>query len=145
MRYFIASVLLIASISLNTAVAETGVTRGIFTTAIENKEPVSDLKQISTDVGRVYFFTELKGLTGHKISHRWEYNGKVMAEISFEVGAQRWRTWSSKNILQSWQGEWLVSVVDEGGNLIEQKSFQYTDAAKEESSEQLPETKNNQS
>jgi len=105
--------------------AETGVSRGIFTEAIENKEPVSDLQQVSTDTGRVYFFTEISGLNGHAITHRWEYNGKVLAEVSFQVGADRWRTWSSKNLLASWTGRWQVSVLDEGGNIIEQKEFEY--------------------
>lgn len=105
--------------------AETGVSRAIFTTAIDNLEPVSDLQQVATDTTRVYFFTELNGLSGHAITHRWEYNGKVMAEVSFQVKANRWRTWSSKNLLAGWAGTWLVSVVDEGGNLIEQSEFEY--------------------
>ena len=105
--------------------AETGVSRAIFTTAIDNLEPVSILQQVTTDTTRVYFFTELNGLSGHAITHRWEYNGKVMAEILFQVKANRWRTWSSKNMLAGWTGSWLVSVVDEGGNLIEQSQFEY--------------------
>lgn len=105
--------------------AETGVSRTAFTSAIENKEPVSDMQQISSDISRVYFFTELTGLNGHTIIHRWEYNGQVLAEISFQVGGDRWRTWSSKNILASWTGKWQVSVLDEGGNIIEQSSFEY--------------------
>jgi len=106
--------------------AETGVARSAFTSAIENKEPVSDLKTISTDVSRVYFFTELRGLNGHSITHRWEYNNKTLAEVSFQIGADRWRTWSSKNIIPSWTGTWTVSVIDEGGNIVEQNSFEYT-------------------
>lgn len=112
--------------------AETGVSRTIFTSEIENKEPVSDLKSISSDTTRVYFFTELKGLKGHTIFHRWEYNGQVLAEISFQIEGDRWRTWSSKNILASWTGKWLVSVLDEGGNILEQSSFEYTAAEKQE-------------
>ena len=120
-------VIILAAIMLEShfAQAETGVSRSVFTTAIENKEPVSDLQQIPTDNTRIYFFTELLGLSGHKIIHRWEYNGRKMAEITFEIGADRWRTWSSKNMLASWTGKWQVSVLDEGGNIIEQISFNY--------------------
>jgi len=113
------------------AQAETGVSRTAFTTAIENKEPVSSLQEVSSDVRRIYFFTELKGLNGHTIFHRWEYNGQVLAEISFQVGGDRWRTWSSKNMLASWLGKWQVSVLDEGGNIIEQSSFEYIHAVTE--------------
>ncbi len=107
------------------AQAETGVTRSVFTTAIEDKEPVSELKEISANNTRVYYFTELTGLNGHTITHRWEYNGQVMAEISFQIGADRWRTWSSKNMVASWTGIWQVSVLDEGGNIMELTSFEY--------------------
>ena len=112
--------------------AETGISRSIFTSAIENKEPVSDLKSISSDITRVYFFTELKGLKGHTILHRWEYKGQVFAEISFQIEGDRWRTWSSKNILASWIGTWRVSVLDEGGNVLEQSSFEYTAPEKQD-------------
>lgn len=105
--------------------AETGVSRSVFTSAIKNKEPVSKLGNIPTNITRVYFFTELLGLKGHTIKHRWEYNGQVLAEVSFEIAADRWRTWSSKNMLASWTGKWQVSVLDEGGNIIEQSNFEY--------------------
>jgi len=102
-----------------------GITRSAFTTEIKDKEPVSDLKEVSTNITRIYFFTEISGLNGHTITHRWEYNGQVLAEINFAVNAKRWRTWSSKNMLSSWTGKWQVSVLDEGGNIIEQKEFEY--------------------
>ena len=109
------------SFSVNSA----GINRSIFTTEIIDKEPVSNLKKISSDVTRVYFFTEITGLNGHTITHRWEYNGQVLAEINFKVNGDRWRTWSSKNMLSGWLGKWQVSVLDEGGNIIEQSEFNY--------------------
>ena len=110
------------------AESETGVSRSAFTSAIENKEPVSELKTILNNVNNVYFFTELLGLDGHTITHRWEYNRKIMAEVPFKIGANRWRTWSSKSILPNWTGAWKVSVLDEGGNVIEQSEFEYIKA-----------------
>ncbi len=115
--------------------ADTGVVRSIITTSIQNKEPVSDLQQVSSETTRVYYFTDVRGLNGHRISHRWEYNGKVMAEISFSIEADRWRTWSSKNMLASWTGNWQVTVLDEGGNILEQKQFDYVT---KETPEELP-------
>ena len=125
MKVFV-KILIFCGVLLSSYVhAETGVSRSAFTSSIENKEPVSNLKTISSDTSRVYFFTELSGLSGHSITHRWEYNNKTLAEVSFQIGADRWRTWSSKNILPSWTGTWTVSVLDEGGNIIEQNSFEY--------------------
>lgn len=125
MKRIVTCVLVCMTLVVTLTHAETGVSRTVFTSAIENKEPVSDLQKIFTDTTRVYFFTELNGLNGHTIFHRWEYNKQILAEVSFAVGADRWRTWSSKNMIPSWTGTWIVSVLDEGGNIIEQNSFEY--------------------
>jgi len=120
-KVFLAIGFLLVSLTAHSA----GISRSAFTTEIVDKEPLTELKQISVDVTRVYFFTEIAGLNGHTITHRWEYNGQVMAEVSFQVNANRWRTWSSKNLLSGWIGKWQVSVLDEGGNVIDQGEFDY--------------------
>ncbi len=127
MKYIIKLLMLCGALLAGYAQAEseTGVSRSAFTLEIENKEPVSELKTITNDAGKVYFFTELLGLSGHTITHRWEYNNRTLAEVPFEIGADRWRTWSNKNILPGWTGIWTVSVLDEGGNVIEQSEFNY--------------------
>lgn len=111
--------------------AEDGVSRSAFTTAIEEKEPVDQLSEVTTDTTKIYFFTEILGMEGHTISHRWEYGGEVRAEVSFNIGANRWRVWSSKNLMASWTGEWSVSVVDAGGNIMSKETFNYVEAKSE--------------
>lgn len=138
MKFIIKLIMLCAVLFISHAQAETGVSRSAFTSAIENKEPVSELKTISNDVDRVYFFTELSGLKGNSIIHRWEYNNQTVAEITFEIAADRWRTWSSKNIVPSWTGTWTVSVLDEGGNIIDQNAFEYVDAKDQTLPDALP-------
>ncbi len=108
--------------------ADDGVTRSAFTSAIEEKEPVDQIKELTTDSSKIYFFTEITGMDGLTMIHRWEYNDKVMAEVSFAVKANRWRVWSSKNLMPAWTGEWQVSVVDEGGNVLATESFTYKKA-----------------
>lgn len=110
------------------AQAEVGVARSAFTTAVENREPVDEVGQLGNDTGKIYFFTEIRGMNGHAITHRWEQGGEVRAEVTFNVGGDRWRVWSSKTLDPSWLGEWQVSVVDEGGNVLSQESFAYVPA-----------------
>ncbi|MCW9013406.1 MAG: DUF2914 domain-containing protein [Gammaproteobacteria bacterium] len=124
-RIIFAVTLLVCAFS---ASAEDGVARAIFTTGIESKEPVDELGQLTTDHSRIYFFTEIRGMEGHTVVHRWEQGGEVRAEVSFAVAGNRWRVWSSKNLHSSWLGEWTVSVVDEGGNVLAQESFAYVPA-----------------
>ena len=111
--------------------AADGVARSAFTTAIEDREPVDQVGQLTNEHSKIYFFTELRGMSGHTVTHRWEQGGEVRAEVSFNVGGDRWRVWSSKNLEPSWLGEWQVSVMDEGGNVIAQESFAYIPAGDE--------------
>ena len=128
----IASVILSCFMFMSLSVQAAGISRSVFTTEIKDKEPISELKQVQSDVTRIYFFTEITGLNGHNIIHRWEYNGQVLAEVTFQVNGDRWRTWSSKNMLSSWLGKWQVSVLDEGGNVIETSEFEYVAAEDKE-------------
>ena len=117
-----------ASFAGDTSTHETmgSVARGMFTTAVVDREPQDNLTSLSNDQYSVFFFSELKNMAGQKITHRWEYNGQVMAEVSFDVGADRWRTHSSKNLQPIWLGEWTVSVLDSDMNVVSTHHFEYT-------------------
>ncbi len=105
------------------------VARAIFTTAIVDREPVDTLEMLSTDTNRVFFFTDLRGLGGQIVTHRWEHNGQAMAEITFRVGSgARWRVYSSKNLLPEWTGTWKVVVNNENGETLHTSTFEYVTA-----------------
>ena len=99
--------------------------RAQFTRDVQDKEPVdeiSDSFQASNDP--LYFFTEVKNASGETITHRWKHDGEVKAEVPLEVGSDSWRTWSSKELMPEWEGEWTVEVVDSQGNVIDEQSVQ---------------------
>ena len=97
------------------------VNRSAFTTMIENREPSDDLgDSVGNNVNRVYFFTELGGLKDQQVTHRWTYNGRNMAEVTYNVGSNRWRVWSSKNLVPEWLGN---------GDVIATESFTYQESA----------------
>lgn len=125
-----AAVILLTGLSVQ---AESGVSRSSFTTAIQDREPVDQVGQLTNDNAIVYFFTEISGLEGQTITHKWEHGGEVKAEVSFDVGGNRWRVWSSKNLQPNWLGDWTVSVVDAGGNVLSQENFTYVAAGEEAS------------
>jgi hypothetical protein len=86
------------------------------------------ITDLSNDHHKIYFFSDLTGLAGQVVTHRWEYQGKTMAEVKFNVGGPRWRVWSSKTLLPQWTGEWRVSILDGSGNKVGGGSFNYTQA-----------------
>ena len=114
--------------------AEGSVARAAFAQSIVDREPVDPTEELSNDNNKIYFFSELRGMKGQSITHRWEYAGEAHATVTFNVGANRWRVWSSKNLQPEWTGTWNVSVVDEEGNVLSEKSLNYV-AAEAESSE----------
>jgi len=97
-----------------------------FTTAIENREPVDQITFVRNDVGKVFFFSDLRGLAGKTVIHRWIHDGQTMAEVRFEVGGPRWRVWSSKDLMPDWIGDWTVEIVTGEGEVLAAETFTYT-------------------
>ena len=125
----IISMLAMAFMLLSTAVsASENIARSVFTNGIDNREPIDKVGQLTNDKEKIYFFTEITGMAGHTITHRWEHAGDVKAEVTFNVGSDRWRIWSSKNLQPQWVGEWIVSVIDDAGNTLSEESMAYVPA-----------------
>lgn len=102
------------------------VSRALFTTAIEDREPVMAVDSISSNsFSSLTFFTELTDLEGSNITHQWLYDGNVMFEKSFEVNGARWRVWTSKTFLPSWTGIWTVNVLGDDRSVLASKTFEY--------------------
>jgi len=105
------------------------VVRSAFTREIDEREPMENLQSLTNDNGQVKFFTELRDMSGQTAIHRWEYDGKVVAEVEFNVKGPRWRVWSSKSFVPQWTGDWKVSVVNAAGEVISEKNLSYDVAA----------------
>lgn len=120
---------LAAFLAVPMAHAEGTVARSVVTTSVVDREPANDLDKVPAADSKILFFTELRGMAGQTIKHRWMHNGEQIAEVSFKVGGPRWRVWSSKTMMPSWQGEWTVQVVDGSGQVVAEKNFTYGEAA----------------
>ena len=101
--------------------------RALFTTLVEQYEPTDNIDTISRSHAKMYFFTELLDFKNKTIRHRWEYNGRVMAEIPIEVTSNKFRVHTSKNIPAYALGEWTVIVTDDAGLVLTRKTIQVTE------------------
>ena len=101
------------------------VIRSIFTSAIQDREPIDKLDK-SSEADRLFYFTELRDMSGQTAIHRWEFDGKVMAEVKFDVRGPRWRVWSSKSFVPGWAGDWKVSVLNGAGETISEELINMT-------------------
>ena len=60
----------------------------------------------------IYFFTELRGLSGRSVLHRWERNGRIMQERQLHPASQSWRAYTAMSITGDMRGSWRISAVD---------------------------------
>ena len=104
------------------------IARSQFTTAMQDREPTDDITTLSNDHDKIYFFTDLVDFDGTTITHRWEYQGTIMAEVNFNVGGNRWRVYSSKSLKPEWTGTWSVSVLNAQGTILKTSTFELVTA-----------------
>jgi hypothetical protein len=101
------------------------VTRALFTHKVKDLEPVDTVSVLTNDKTRITYFTEIHGMAGQTITHRWEFNGKIVLEKKHEVESSRWRAYTSKTLDPTWLGEWKASVVDAAGGTLSVNTFTY--------------------
>lgn len=73
---------------------------------------------------KVYCWTLITGCEEPTtVEHVWYYGAEEMARVTLDVKYPRVRTWSSKNILPEWTGDWKVELVDADGNILATRAF----------------------
>lgn len=112
------------------ALAESTVARAQFSTNVIDREPIDDIgptvRVEYSEIQRVYFFTDLRDMSGSQVVHQWKLDGENQADVTFEIGGDRWRVWSSKRLLPGFDGKWSVDIILDG-QVIESRSFDYVD------------------
>ena len=117
-------------LSLNTLSDEwphENISNAVFALDIKDRVPINIVEEADNSLGKIYFFTNISNLDGERITHRWIYKDKIMADVSFDINGPRWRVWSSKNLWYTWIGKWKVQVLRMDGSLLYEKIFNYTD------------------
>lgn len=84
--------------------------RAGFADSVQDREPVGD----GSDAGeRLWFFTEVADGAGETLYHQWYRNGEADVKVPLQVGADRWRTWSSRRMEAG--SRYTVRVLTESG------------------------------
>ena len=103
------------------------ISNAVFALDVEDRAPINIVEEVDNSLGKIYFFTNIRNLSGERITHRWIYQGRIMADVSFNINGPRWRIWSSKNLWHTWIGEWTVEVLTADGSVLYEKVFNYVD------------------
>jgi hypothetical protein len=112
---------------LSTCPADVMVSRALFTSDIESREPVGIARDMNNGTDVRYFYTEISGAEQPlTIIHYWFADGLPMAVKELAVGpSERWRTWSDSGATSNDAKRWEVLVVEkETGCILHSQSIQ---------------------
>lgn len=128
MKNLILTLLILALIVPATAIAaaEKGVSRALFTTSLDEREPANDLDSVPYGEKSIYFFSEILNGNATTVTHLWTYNDIEIARIKLNIGSDQWRTWSSKQIWHLAPGEIKVQILDPDNMILAEKILTIT-------------------
>lgn len=107
---------------------EQGVALAQFTTRISKRYPADDVALLDNPHQAITFFTEVRGMAGHIITHRWTYGGTVEYETNFQIRGPKWKFWSTRILPAEKAGRWRVEVLDENGTVLADRDLNYQPA-----------------
>ena len=103
------------------------VLRALLTTKVVNNEPVDEiplpLKVSKKGSTWIYYFVELNALKGKTVYHEWLLDGQLVSRKKVTVADNIWRTASRQVFKYTSQTNWTVRLVDDTGEIINQKYF----------------------
>lgn len=99
------------------------VARAVICSGVQDHEPVDDLSVVPADTSRVYCWTDVRNARGQVLEHVWIHDGVTRARVRITVGSDRWRCYSSKQMLPSWKGPWQVKVSTADGQVLATAEF----------------------
>ena len=102
-----------------------GVALAQFTTRISKRRPADEVRSLGNAHQPISFYTEVQGMKGRRMTHRWLYRGTVRYETAFDIRGDKWRFWSTQLLPGDLAGRWQVEVVDESGAVLEARTLDY--------------------
>lgn len=125
MRYLVLVGVLLGMFCGAGSVCAIEIADGVITTAVVDREPVDAVEAFPVQNGKLYCFTRVVGAEEPTVVyHLWYREDQLMSRVELPVKSSSWRTWSAKNLLEDWPGDWRVEVQDASGQLLQTLSFQ---------------------
>ena len=106
------------------------VSRAVICTGIMNHEPTDSSNQVPSTTSKVFFFTQVNGMEGKTITHRWIKDGSKVADIKISIASNRFRCHSSRSVSGK-TGYWTAQVLDSNGKKLKEVAFTVGNASGE--------------
>ena len=99
------------------------IARAQFCTSIVDRDPGDAPESVNVGLNTLYFFTEIVNGKDSSLSHRWFYNDVQIADVVLKVGADHWRTWSTKQVWHLTPGIIKVQVIGADNQVLVEKEI----------------------
>lgn len=102
--------------------------RFVIASSVNKNEPVGSIHNITFDrsnLATVYAFSDVNHLAGTTLYYIWSLDGKDVAKVKVNVGADRWRSYSSKYIQSNMHGKWKIELENSKGEKLASSQFSY--------------------
>jgi hypothetical protein len=96
--------------------------------AVWGNKPRGGLQTIrwnADGVAAVCAFSDVEDRAGGTLYYRWLRDGKQVAKVRVGIGADRWRSYSSKVVTKRMKGKWRVELRDAKGRLLARADFTF--------------------
>lgn len=125
MRTIILTAVISLLLALSSSASDSGVSRAVITTGVTSgaQPQTSNLTVVDYRIGTVTFYTEIVGLRGQTITHRWYYKDKEVSSVTLNLASAQSINWSRSSIAPSQLGRWEARVVDQNGRVLASRSF----------------------
>lgn len=104
---------------------EEGVTIAQITSVISRRYPADEIKTLGNPHQPISFFTEIHGMSGKEVTHRWFHGDELVLEATFEICGDAWRVWSRQLLPKNMPGKWKVEAVDQKGDVLATRELTY--------------------
>ena len=91
------------------------VAQALFTHAVVHHQPVDSITRLSGGANQIYYFADLRNMTGQTVTERWTYHGRLVAQMFFQVRGPRWRVYTRAQLAPSEPGVWQAAVINGAG------------------------------
>jgi len=91
---------------------------------VNKRVPVDNVKRLSSDFRKVFFFTDIRNCEDCDIEHQWWYRGKKVSVVEGATTSNRYRWWTSKSLSRDMTGDWTVKVIVDDDEVYS-KTFTY--------------------
>lgn len=105
-----------------------GVAHAQFTTKFDRRLPANQVSVVEDPHQAVSFYTEIVGMHGQTVTHRWSYDGEVVYQVSSMINGSKWRFWSTQILPADKPGTWRVDVLDEMNTILRSLRLEYRPA-----------------